>query len=290
MNALTEALKRLLDSGEALTASAFTPNQRKLLEQFALSTRQINIGKQGRGTLYRVVDRTSLTAYIQQQQPLAENELPDAIPVRGKNIGTHRGSKKGKSGHEYCYLLIKAWDSQAIWQHAGNTLNPAELTENFGAAALQISRDTDWTSNRSLLLVENQALFDCCDWLPEGYNGSLAYYAGQLSEILLQWLAAEKRTEEVILFPDYDGIGMANYVRLLCTLQPATRLHFYWMPDWQDKIARFGNQDVWLKSRVQFEAAIAKLEAMRALTGDFKKLAALSQHHGKALEQEAIWL
>jgi len=290
MNALAEGLKRLLDSGEALTASAFTPHQRKRLEQFARDTRQIDIGKQGRGTLYRIVSRQSVIAYLQQLQPLTEDELPDAIPVRGKNIGTHRDSKKGKSGHESCYLLIKAWDKQVVWQQAGKSLNPAELTECFGGAALQIGRDAGWKSNRPLLLVENQALFDCCDWLPEGFNGSLAYYAGQLPEVLLQWLAADVRTTEVTLFPDYDGIGLSNYVRLLGALHPATRLHFYWLSDWQDKIARFGSRDVWLKTRRQFEAAIAKLDAMQALTDDFKQLASLSQHHGKALEQEAVWL
>jgi len=290
MNALAEALKRLLDSGEALTASAFTPHQRKRLEQFARDTRQIDIGKQGHGTLYRIVNREALAAYLQQLQPLAEDELPDIIPMRGKNIGTHRDSKKGKSGHESCYLLIKAWDKQVVWQQAGKSLNPAELTECFGGAALQIGRDAGWKSNRPLLLVENQALFDCCDWLPEGFNGSLAYYAGQLPEVLLQWLAADVRTTEVTLFPDYDGIGLSNYVRLLGALHPATRLHFYWLSDWQDKIARFGSRDVWLKTRRQFEAAIAKLDAMQALTDDFKQLASLSQHHGKALEQETVWL
>ena len=290
MNALAEALRRLLDSGEPLTASAFTPHQRKRLEQFARDTRQIDIGKQGHGTLYRIVNREALAAYLQQLQPLAEDELPDVIPVRGKNIGKHRDSKKGKSGHESCYLLIKAWDKQVVWQQTGKTLNPADLTESFGVAALQIGTDADWNSNRPLLLVDNQALFDCCNWLPEGFNGSLAYYAGQLPDVLLQWLAADKRADEVTLFPDYDGTGLANYVRLFGALHPATNLHFYWLPDWQDKIARFGSRDVWLKTRSQFEAAIAKLDAMQALTDDFKQLAALSQRHGKALEQEAVWL
>ncbi|MEC4747298.1 hypothetical protein [Methylomicrobium sp. Wu6] len=126
MNALAEVLQRLLDSREALTASAFTPSQRKLLEQFALSTRQIDIGKQGRSTLYRIVNRTSLVAYLQQQQPLAEDELPSEIPARSKNIGRHRDSKKGKSEHESSYLLLKAWDEQVVWRQADKTLNLAE--------------------------------------------------------------------------------------------------------------------------------------------------------------------
>ena len=39
-----------------------------------------------------------------------------------------------------------------------------------------------------------------------------------------------------------------------------------------------------------FENAIQKLNAMNALNDDFIKLGHLSQHYGKTLEQEAIWL
>ena len=298
MTILTEALKRLLSSDQPLTASAFTPSQRINLEQFARETRLIELNKQGRGTVYRVINRQSVISYLRQLHPFDEDSLPVDLPTRSRNIGMDRDSKTGQTGHDCCYLLMKAWDSEAVWQNENIAMYPAELTERFGVAALQISSnqalrlgsEKAWQRNRPLFLVENQALFDRCDWLPNDFNGCLAYYAGQLSGVLLQWLSEQNRADEVIFFPDYDGIGLTNYVRLANSLHPDSTLHFYWLPDWENKLIKFGNTNIWRKTRVQFENAIQKLDAMNALNDDLIKLGHLSQHHGKALEQESIWL
>jgi hypothetical protein len=298
MTILTEALKRLVVCDQPLNSSAFTPSQRTHLEQFARATRQIEICKQGRSTQYRVVNRQSVINYLLQLHPLDEASLPADLPARSRNIGTDRNSKTGHTGHDCCYLLMKAWDSEVVWQNENNAMYPSELTEHFGVAALQIRAGHSfrlcsgqaWQCNRPLLLVENQALFNQCDWLPQDFNGCLAYYAGQLSDVLLKWLSEQKRTDEVILFPDYDGIGLTNYVRLANSLHPDSKLHFYWLPDWENKLAKFGNTEIWLKTRVQFENAFEKLSAINAMNDGLIKLGHLSQYHGKALEQESIWL
>jgi len=67
-------------------------------------------------------------------------------------------------------------------------------------------------------------------------------------------------------------------------------VQFYWLPDWEIKLAKFGNSDVWQKTRIQFENALNKLADLNAETAEFNLLARLSQQYGKALEQEAIWL
>ncbi len=94
----------------------------------------------------------------------------------------------------------------------------------------------------------------------------------------------------MILFPDYDGIGLTNYARLANSLHADSILQFYWLPDWENKLVKFGNPEIWLKTRIQFENAIEKLSAMKALDDELFKLGHLSQLHGKALEQESIWL
>lgn len=290
MSILTDALKRLLASEQPLTASAFTLNQRTHLEQFARETRLIELNKQGRSTVYRVINRQSVLNYLRQRHPLDDVSLPADIPSRSRNIGTDRNSKAGQTGHSCYYLLMKAWNSEVVWQNDNDVMHPAELTERFGVAALKISSEQAWQCNSPLLLVENQALFNQCDWLLQDFNGCLAYYAGQLSDVLLHWLSKQKRTNEVILFPDYDGIGLSNYARLAHSLHLDSTLNFYWLPDWEYKLATFGNAEIWLKTRVQFENAFEKLSAMNALNDDLIKLGHLSQHHGKALEQESIWL
>ena len=60
------------------------------------------------------------------------------LPKRSRNIGMDRNSKTGQTGHDCCYLLMKAWDSDVVWQNENNAMNPSELTERFGVAALQI--------------------------------------------------------------------------------------------------------------------------------------------------------
>jgi hypothetical protein len=209
---------------------------------------------------------------------------------RSRNIGTDLSSKKGQSAHDCYYLLMKAWDSDVVWQCDNCTMYPSELTERLGVAAMQVSANNTWYCNRPLLLVENQALFDRCDWLPDRFNGCLVYYAGQLSDILLNWFSEQKRASDVILFPDYDGIGLTNYARLVLTLHPGSTLHFYWLADWENKLPVYGNAKVWSKTRIQFENAMKKLENMNVLNSDLIKLGQLSQRCGKALEQEAIWL
>jgi hypothetical protein len=227
---------------------------------------------------------------LRQLHPLDDVSLPADIPSRSRNVGTDRNSKTGQTGHDCWYLLMKAWDSEVVWRNDHDAMHPAELTERFGVAALRLFSGQAWQCNRPLLLVENQALFNQCDWLPQDFNGCLIYYAGQLSEVLLQWLSEQKRTDDVILFPDYDGIGLSNYARLAHSLHPDSILQFYWLPDWERKLATFGNAEIWLKTRVQFENAFEKLSAMIALNDDLIKLGHLSQLHGKALEQESIWL
>ncbi len=294
MSILSEALKRLVSSDQPLMASDFTSGQKKCLEQFARETRLIELKKQGRATIYQVINRQSVLNYLGQLHPFDEASLPDGLPIRSRNIAMERNSKTGQTGHDCWYLLMKAWDSDVVWQNANDRMRPSELTARFGVAALQInaepSLEQDWQCNRPLFLVENQALFDRCDWLPQDFKGCLAYYAGQLSEVLLQWLAEQKRTDEVILFPDYDGVGLNNYVRLVNALHTDSALQFYWLPDWENKLEKFGKAESWLKTRVQFENAFAKLTALNALSPDFIKLGSLSQTYGKALEQEAIWL
>lgn len=290
MSGLSDALKRLIAGESLLNASAFTPGQQKSLEQFARETRLIELVKQGRGTVYRIVNRPGVIHYLRQLHPLDEDSLAADLPLRSRNIGTDRNSKTGQSGHDCCYLLMKAWDFGVVWRQGDSAMFPAELTGSLGVAAIQLCAGQAWQCNGPLLLVENQALFDRCDWLPRDFRGCLAYYAGQLSDVLVQWLAEQKRADDVILFPDYDGIGLSNYARLAASLHPGSTLHFYWLPDWEHKLVTFGNAGIWLKTRVQFENALEKLAAMKVLNDDLIKLGHLSQHHGKVLEQESIWL
>lgn len=290
MNTLANSLLRLVNNEGCLVASDFTAKQKQELEDFARTTRLMSISKNGRSTIYKIENTDRIVDYLNAVQPSIFEQMDSTLPERSKNIAKEGNSKKGKSAHEACYLLMKAWHQSVVWQEGEKQMIPAKQTKCFGVAALSVTAGGQWQCNTPLWLVENQALFDRVDWLPDDFQGCIAYYAGHLPNILIQWFAEQKRSSEIVMFPDYDGVGLANYVRLLKALPSNYKLRFYWMPNWEAKLQQFGNADLWRKTRSQFERAIELLQEANGLNEEFEKLAQLSKFYGLALEQEAIWL
>jgi hypothetical protein len=304
--ALAAALARLLEGAgnpsqaQACQASAFTALQRRALEDLARSTGALRLKPEGRGSVYEVVNVEVLTTHLRALRPHQASEIDPALPRRAANIAQSRSSKGRSHGHALHYLLVKSISDGVIWrckspasekqeteQHQGRAFDLSQATETAGAGVLAITEDDDWRSDEPLWLVENQALFDRLDWLPPGAQGTVAYYAGQLPGRLLKWLACRSRAPEVIVFPDYDGVGLLNYARLLEVCASPTR--FWLMPDWSKLLATYGSQPVWLSTQQEFEAAVARLEAAQAPPEVMAMCAAL-RAHGLALEHESVWL
>ncbi len=279
---LRAALGKLQGQSE-LPVSQFTPAQQAVLDRFARQTGALHRRTQGRGGVYQVLQAAILAAHLNALSP--GTSADDAsLPARARHIASARSSKAAAHRHDKHYLLLKAHGGQVNWQDTqrGIHLPLSEHTRDFGVAALSIASSDGWASEQDLWLVENQALFDRTDWLPPSTQASLAYYGGQLNGILLDWLAAHERFTRVILFPDYDGIGFANYARLHSRI--GGRCEFWLMPGWQDKLARFGSRQLWQDTRAEFERVRSQLPpALGELT---EQMAA----QGLALEQEAVWL
>lgn len=232
------------------------------------------------------MQRDLLATHLQTLRPLAQAE--PSLPKRAANIGKTRSSKGAGHGHALHYLLLKAIGEGVVWQAGLEAcFDLSQATQLAGAGVLALQDEDDWASDQPLWLVENQALFDRLDWLPASAAGSIAFYAGQIPSVLLNWLAAKARAAEVVFFPDYDGVGLSNYVRLRKSC--ACPCSFWLMPDWQNRLCRFGNRNIWLNTLPAFQSALAELEAMGPDEGLAELCKALSQQ-GMALEQEAVWL
>jgi hypothetical protein len=286
---LAVALQRLLDADQPVLASQFTPAQRRELDALRQKIGGIACQIQGKAIRYQPTDRQRLLNYLRQIQPYsATTDLPH-LPQRAQNLGQSRHTKSGSSAHTYSYLLLKSVSADVIWHNHQQCLPLTTLTAQHGVAALQIHTDDAWSSQQPLWLVENQALFDQPDWLPCDATGSLLYYAGQLSNRLLDWLAAQPRGSALILFADYDGVGLSNFVRLQ---QRCPQAQFWLMPHWHDKLARYGNEAIWKNTHGDFVRAYAQLLAQLDHIDQRDSVLTLCQQlqqHGLALEQEAVW-
>ena len=281
--ALRAALLKL-QAKSPLPASQFTPAQRSALDRFARQTGAVNCQRQGRGDVYGVCDQAVFAAHVTQLSPQVEPSVAEQLPLRAQHVADARDSKARRHQHGMYYPLLKAVGGAVSWHEADRDAELAlsAATCDFGAASLRIQPDDAWHTEQALWLVENQALFDRTDWLPEGTQATLLYYGGQLDGRLLSWLGHRPRASRVILFADYDGVGLSNFARLREALGDAC--DFWLMPQWESKLARYGSIQLWRGTLRHFTTAVAQLPA------SVRELTEQMQHLGMALEQEAVWL
>ena len=289
---LQAALAKLIEHPEGLPASALTPAQRKVLEAWGRNTGAMHATPSGRGVIYKVRDSSVLNAHLQSLRPHSQDALPASLPQRAANIALARNSKGRAHSHSTHYLLLKSVGDHVIWRNAeGRMLHLAEATATAGVGALAVQADDTWHSEQPLWLVENQALFDHLDWFPQGQASSIAYYAGQLNGKLLEWLASQARTPKLVLFPDYDGVGLQNFARLKKLSITPPRL---WMiPKWRELLQTYGSASLWQNTRLQFEAASQALlhGALESDTeNEWLELIQAMRETGLALEQEVVWM
>lgn len=281
--ALRAALLKL-QGKSPLPASQFTTAQRSALDCFARQTGAVTCQRQGRGDVYNVCDQVVFATHITELSPQVEPSIADQIPRRAQHVAHARNSKARHHQHDSYYPLLKAVGGAVSWHEADRDAELAlsAATCDFGAASLRIQPDDAWHTEQALWLVENQALFDRTDWLPEGTQATLLYYGGQLDGRLLSWLGHRPRASRVILFADYDGVGLSNFARLREALGDAC--DFWLMPQWESKLARYGSIQLWRGTLRHFTTAVAQLPA------SVRELTEQMQHLGMALEQEAVWL
>ena len=281
--ALRAALLKLHSKG-SVPASQFTPAQRNALDRFARQTGAVSCQRQGRGDVYGICDQAVFETHVVELSPQVEPSVAEQLPLRAQHVAHARNSKARLHQHDSYYPLLKAVGDAVSWfegEH-GAELALSAFTRNLGAATLRIQPDDAWHTDQALWLVENQALFDRTDWLPAGTHATLLYYGGQLDGRLLSWLGQRPRASRIILFPDYDGVGLANFARLYEVLGDACEC--WLMPQWESKLARYGSNRLWRDTLRYFIGAVDHLpDYMRDLIEQM-------QRSGLALEQEAVWL
>lgn len=285
---LIDALNKLLAAEGVLANSQLSATQRRALNTFAQQSQSIVQQPQGRGSVYKIVNLSRVELELKTLQPIKADNLAMNLPKRSANLGLYRNSKSRAHQHDCYYVLMKAISSRVIWQKAeGYCLNVSEMTHLAGVASLKIEVTDSWSSLQNVWLVENQELFDNVSWLPPEATGTLIYYAGNIHQVLLAWLAHQQRCHKLILFPDYDGVGLSNYVRLYERV--GQHAQFWFMPNWQQKLQVIGGRDLWIKNRPLFDASLIKLRQL-GVVGEIWRLVELMQHSALALEQETVFI
>lgn len=292
--ALSAALKRLWASEDDLPSSNFTEMQRKALNDFGQRTGGVCYIRKGRGGLYRIQKRDIVESHLRNLSPAIFNKnllLKSNLPQRTMNIARARSSKSGSHQHEFTYVLLRA-KAPALWRNRlGDSFDLYLSTQTVGVQALKIgcSSNDDWATQGTLWLVENQEVFDHLDWLPASSQPqSVLWYRGHLPNILLDWIAASKRATNIVLFADYDGVGLQNFCRLQQRLE--VPVEFWLMPSWSKKLQSLGDNSLWTASHNEFKNAFLMVAELAPHQPELMKLCKQMQQLGLGLEQEAVFL
>lgn len=287
--ALAKALMRLIEAyPDTIAGSTLTPSQKKQLDEFSHKNQSVQVIPKGRGVVYLILDMDVVKLSLEQLAP--NQNVSPSTPQRAVNIASTRSSKQGRVGHDVTYVLAKAV-ANPLWQSCkGPTEYLNVATEEFGVFSLEVGgeRNSDLNTHHSIWLVENQALFDRLDWLPNNEPTTVIWYRGQLHNKLIDWLSIPERTPMVYFFADYDGVGLNNYRRLYERLKE--RAEFWMMPNWKELLNRYGQNQLWNDTAREFNAFLENNSNLLAQYSYLQALVLEMQTNGLALEQESIWL
>lgn len=278
-DAWVDILTRIYSEKE-VAFSSIAQSLRKELEIWAERKGCISIQKAGKGKVFKVVDEKTLEWEITR---LAPKKDLDNLPVRVQNLAKNSNTKAGQTALDFSYFLCKAVGDGVIV----NGVDVSFITKSIGCFALPIKDDSDgFECNGSLILVENQQLLDDLRWVPSDFNGIILYYAGNLSARLRMWLTKSSFVS-VILFPDYDAVGINNYVNLVETLPDA---QWFWMHDWKMKLEKYGCKELRRKGNQEsmFDTLWSNFKENGFPDAELESLMTEIRKQGKMLEQEAV--
>lgn len=277
-------LMRLLREKD-ISFSSLSPKVSLELERWGELKGCIAVEKSGRGKHFKVIDESALIWEIEQ---LSLNmEIQNSSP-RVQNLAKNGSTKAGVTKLDYTYCLCKAIGNVVIRQ-CDKKILVSEITNQLGCFALPVSDSSiGLQTDAELILVENQLLFDDVSWLPSNWNGIVLYYKGNIPTKVLNWLK-DCSFSKVTIFPDYDGVGISNYVNLL-KFVPSTR--WYWIPNWEYCLDKFGSKELWHEDRQHtlFEKIWNSFVGKGFPDSRLERLMNAIRQKGKMLEQEVHFI
>lgn len=235
--------------------------------------------RSGSGRRWVVRDTRALASFVTSLFP--GTPVADDASARVTSVAQFRRSKALANDLPEI-VTLRGWDSGANLVIDGVPASTSECTRQHGVFSFVLSESTRYALRGPCALVENPAVFLQFERLalPVG----LAVYArGICSDRLLSWFA-DQTTDgfRLLHLPDYDPIGLSQYVRLKDRL--GDRVELYRPQSLPELFARFSDRGL-----LDNPVAIAALARLRVSPRpEVREIVALIDAHNAGLEQEAL--
>jgi hypothetical protein len=166
--------------------------------------------KSGAGGKYTVKDAPSIQDLLDTTGYDGDIE---ALSSKAKAVALHGNAHRGKDNS--LLLLLSSASAHVIWTNGKESLNVTDHVAKYGIASLLVYPGDNWITNQPIALVENQDLvFNARNYFERmDIEGCVLYYSGWLSNKLLCWLNEKTRAPSYLIMPDYDLVGIKNYLR-----------------------------------------------------------------------------
>jgi len=231
--------------------------------------------RSGRGRVYFIDDHDAVTALLKNTGYHGESE---ELTPKAKAVALHKDAHKGK---DETLLLMLSATKEVFWYNNGVPVNIFKVVRDCGVASLLIKLGDDWQTDKPIALVENKDLLVHADqyFKKIQFDGTVIYYPGWVSKRTIAWLKTLKKLS-VTIFPDYDPVGIINYLILKKEL-PGLKIY---IPDnLPELLIRFGDPE-----RLKTLTDRKLIEQTKDEKASF--LYNLLLKHGAGLHQEALML
>jgi hypothetical protein len=277
---LVDSLARklaILSDSSSLPSSSLSKADRKRVQSL-FDAGIIDEVRSGAGRRLVVTNQAALNAFIGSLYPSGLEGSPGNLPSRCKAVADSRDSKKA-IGRRPATLMVRGFNDCTFLKD-DSRLAVAEWTKNAGVASLCLDSMEGWQFKGTVGLVENLETF----WHIERFAPfvDLAIYAeGRIGANVLHWLNSPGMTDtRIVHFPDYDPVGMDEYLRIKGAIPRRTEL--FQPSDLEKLFTRYG------KAQLLHDSSAILARLRKSSNADVHNVVELMDRFGVGLEQEAL--
>lgn len=277
---------------------------RRLLEEKKLANSQLSSGdrasleplfaggillktKLGRGEVIVLEKEPEFRAWLASKFPsFAGGWKIRDDDLRAKAVAFRRDSKASGEGVVNGVLQLRGFTGRPLKVTYNEQEFPvSEMTERFGVASCILSDETRFEFTGQVVLVENLECFLRAEAIVRNAACGI-HSSGRVSDRLIFCLKRSSfRPSPLLHLPDYDPVGLSDYLRLRAELGDEVKL---WIPETlESKFRAFGNHAL-ISSKPRNRELLVSLSATAWPCEESRRVFTLIKETGMGLEQESL--